>query len=251
MRWIMFWAAMTGMAMAEGEPAGEFDYYVMALSWSPNFCAIEGDAKGSEQCAPGRDHGWVLHGLWPQFERGWPSYCNTVEANPSMGQTEAMADIMGSSGLAWYQWKKHGRCSGLEPKAYFALSREAYESVERPGVLRRLEDTVAGSGIRDRGSVAGGQSGVEAGYGDGDLPGRPDHGDADLSHQGAGAALLRGGCGEGLHVGKSAARSDPVTGNDPANRASGGDICRTYDERDAPGMATGASLFLGQLASSS
>ncbi|WP_068116922.1 ribonuclease T2 family protein [Tropicimonas marinistellae] len=143
MRWILVWAALTGAALAEGERAGDFDYYVMALSWSPSFCAIEGDAKGAEQCDPRLDHGWILHGLWPQYEDGWPSFCNTAARNPSRGQTAAMADIMGSSGLAWYQWKKHGRCSGLEANAYYEQARDAYESVTRPPVLRSLKESVA------------------------------------------------------------------------------------------------------------
>ena len=56
--------------------------------------------------------------------------------------TADMADIMGTPGLAWYQWKKHGRCSGLSAPAYFALSREAYEAVNRPDVFRKLKDPV-------------------------------------------------------------------------------------------------------------
>ncbi len=124
--------------MAEGERAGEFDYYVLALSWSPTWCALEGDARDSPQCHPREDFGWVLHGLWPQFHRGWPSFCNTAERNPPRALTESMADIMGTSGLAWYQWKKHGRCSGLSSEAYYALSRRAYEGITRPEVFRKL-----------------------------------------------------------------------------------------------------------------
>ena len=129
-------------AYADGEKAGEFDYYVMALSWSPNWCALEGDAKGSDQCKAKHDHGWILHGLWPQFERGWPSYCNTRERNPSRRDTAAMADIMGTGGLAWHQWNKHGRCSGLSSDDYYALSREAYARVSRPEVFRKLDRSV-------------------------------------------------------------------------------------------------------------
>lgn len=127
---------------AEGEKAGEFDYYVLALSWSPNWCAIEGDAKGSPQCDAREDHGWILHGLWPQFHRGWPSYCRTSERAPSRTTTAEMADIMGTSGLAWHQWKKHGTCSGLSAQGYFELSREAYTSIERPQILRKLDKSV-------------------------------------------------------------------------------------------------------------
>ena len=131
-----------GVAQAEGERAGAFDYFVMALSWSPNWCAIEGDAKGSEQCDDQHDFGWTLHGLWPQFHRGWPSYCRTTEAPPTRRQTGEMRDIMGSPGLAWHQWKKHGTCSGLSARDYFALSRQAYDTVTRPEVFRRLDKAV-------------------------------------------------------------------------------------------------------------
>jgi ribonuclease T2 len=131
---------LTSAAHAKGERAGEFDYYVMALSWSPNWCALEGAAKGSPQCD--EVHGWVLHGLWPQYHRGWPSFCPTLEPNPPRSLTNTMADIMGTSGLAWYQWKKHGVCSGLSARAYYALSRKAYESVVRPPVFRRLDKTI-------------------------------------------------------------------------------------------------------------
>ncbi|MEN9060764.1 ribonuclease T2 [Ponticoccus litoralis] len=132
--------ALPAQAFADGEKAGAFDYYVMALSWSPNWCALEGDAREAEQCDT--DAGWVLHGLWPQYHRGWPSYCPTVERAPSRQMTGAMADIMGSGGLAWHQWKKHGVCSGLSARAYYDLSRQAYGSITRPEVFRSLDKAV-------------------------------------------------------------------------------------------------------------
>ncbi len=138
--------ALTGLTttavFADGEKAGEFDYYVLALSWSPNWCEIEGDGKRSDQCHPRHDHGWTLHGLWPQFHRGWPSYCRTPEAPPRRSDTAEMADIMGSPGLAWHQWKKHGTCSGLRATDYLALSRSAYDSVNRPAIFRKLQRSV-------------------------------------------------------------------------------------------------------------
>jgi ribonuclease T2 len=53
-----------------------------------------------------------------------------------------MADIMASGGLAWHQWKKHGRCSGLSSEQYFKIARQAYNAVVRPPVLRKLERAV-------------------------------------------------------------------------------------------------------------
>ena len=127
-------------AFAKGERSGEFDYYVLSLSWSPTWCAIEGDARQSPQCEA--DFGWVMHGLWPQYHRGWPSYCPTTERNPSRAMTRNMADVMGTSGLAWHQWNKHGVCSGLSASDYYALSREAYGKVVRPPVFRQLDRAV-------------------------------------------------------------------------------------------------------------
>ncbi len=129
-------------AWADGERAGNFDYYVLALSWSPSWCAIEGDARSSPQCDDGTGHGWILHGLWPQFERGWPSYCRTDAKNPSRAMTAAMADITGTGGLAWHAWNKHGRCSGLTAADYYEAARSAYDAVARPEVLRKLDRAV-------------------------------------------------------------------------------------------------------------
>jgi ribonuclease T2 len=128
--------------LAAQDRAGAFDYYVMALSWSANWCAIEGDSRNSPQCDPAEDHGWILHGLWPQYEQGFPANCSTSMRPPSRSDTGAMADIMGTSGLAWHQWRKHGVCSGLSSDDYFAVSREAYTRVTRPAVLRNLERQV-------------------------------------------------------------------------------------------------------------
>ncbi|MBN9889463.1 ribonuclease T2 family protein [Salipiger abyssi] len=141
MRWFLLLLVSATLARAEGETAGRFDYYVMSLSWSPSWCALEGDARRSPQCE--EDHGWILHGLWPQYHRGYPSYCPSSQRAPSRAMTAEMADIMGTAGLAWHQWKKHGSCSGLSAEAYFALSRRAYEAVTRPAAFRKLESPVS------------------------------------------------------------------------------------------------------------
>lgn len=122
--------------------AGDFDYYVLSLSWSASWCAQEGDARGADQCDPRHEYGFTLHGLWPQYEDGYPEYCRAAVADPSRRESEAMADIMGSGGLAWHQWKKHGRCTGLGAGAYYDLSRAAYERYRAPEIFRRLTATV-------------------------------------------------------------------------------------------------------------
>lgn len=142
MRFLLALVCGAGAAMAEGERAGAFDYYVLSLSWSPTWCALEGDRRGSPQCEAEADFGWLLHGLWPQYERGWPSYCPTDARNPSRRDTGEEADLFGSAGSAWHQWNKHGRCSGLTAEDYYRLSRLAYERVARPDIFRKLTDPV-------------------------------------------------------------------------------------------------------------
>lgn len=137
MRVLLILLMSMGAAWADGEKAGDFDYYVLALSWSPNWCKLEGDARRSEQCD--EDFGWVVHGLWPQYEQGWPAYCPTTARAPSRQMTRAQADIFGAGGAAWYQWKKHGVCSGLEAPAYYDLARDAFGRVNRPEVLRKID----------------------------------------------------------------------------------------------------------------
>ncbi len=138
---ILLWLC-AGMSLADGDRAGRFDYYVLSMSWSPTWCALEGTARDAAQCDPEAGNGWILHGLWPQFHRGWPANCPTSLPPPSRGMTAAMADIMGSGGLAWHQWHKHGTCTGLSAAEYFARSREAFARVRKPGVFRQLREPV-------------------------------------------------------------------------------------------------------------
>ncbi|MFV0301811.1 MAG: ribonuclease T2 family protein [Paracoccus sp. (in: a-proteobacteria)] len=127
-----------GAALARAPVAGEFDYYVLALSWSPSWCSETGDFRDADQCDPGQGVDFVVHGLWPQYEQGWPQDCATRERDPSRRDSQAMADVMGSGGLAWYQWQKHGRCSGLSARGYYQTIRDAAAMAEIPAVFDDL-----------------------------------------------------------------------------------------------------------------
>ncbi|MEM9047273.1 MAG: ribonuclease T2 [Pseudomonadota bacterium] len=139
-------AALTLLAMLHAPAAqeardhvtGRFDYYVLALSWSPSWCMLKGDERNAPECRDGAGLGFVLHGLWPQYEAGWPSDCRTDLPDPRRRQNAAQTDLFRSAGLAWHQWKKHGRCSGLTADAYFALSRRAFAAIDRPWVFKQL-----------------------------------------------------------------------------------------------------------------
>jgi ribonuclease T2 len=105
---------------------GQFDYYLLTLSWAPEFCHSHND---SPECS-GHHFGFVVHGLWPQFTSGgWPQDCSTAAglADPSR-----ITDIMPDPSLVAHEWTKHGTCSGLDADGYFALVRKAFESVHLP-----------------------------------------------------------------------------------------------------------------------
>jgi ribonuclease T2 len=109
---------------SQGTP-GVFDYYVLALSWSPEFCHSHPDKP---ECQSGH-HGFVVHGLWPQYEEGYPEHCSTAAglSNPS-----EMADIMPDAWLVNHEWLTHGTCSGLDAENYFQLLRRAFTSIKIP-----------------------------------------------------------------------------------------------------------------------
>ncbi len=117
-------------AHPHGEP-GKFDYYVMSLSWSPQHCSTPAGAKDSSQCAEGRQYGFVVHGLWPQYERGFPSDCEDTDPVRS-GIVRQMLRLMPAEELIQHEWAKHGTCSGLDQPAYFKKIEQAYANVKIP-----------------------------------------------------------------------------------------------------------------------
>ncbi len=126
----------------EDRPLGTgFDYYVLALSWSPSYCAAEGEDANRQQCGSSRPYGFIVHGLWPQFERGYPSNCPTdLSLDVPKEELRALYDILPSAGLIRRQWKKHGTCSGLSRADYFDTLRAAHARVSIPSEFERLDD---------------------------------------------------------------------------------------------------------------
>ena len=125
-------SSMAPHARAAGVP-GEFDYYALALSWSPSWCETQGRGKKGAQCSGTRPYAFVLHGLWPQYAKGWPENCQTAE-KPWVPRAliDSMLDIMPARGLVIHEYKKHGTCSGLGPEGYYALSRKLFERIKIP-----------------------------------------------------------------------------------------------------------------------
>ncbi len=110
---------------------GQFDYYVLSLSWSPEHCAGPAGARDRFQCAGERKYGFIVHGLWPQFEKGWPESC-TTDPPPDRATVDQTLPIMPSPGLIRHEWSKHGTCSGLSSRDYFARIRSTFSALKIP-----------------------------------------------------------------------------------------------------------------------
>jgi ribonuclease T2 len=117
-----------------GHQPGQFDFYVLALSWSPSFCqeSEERGRNGGEQCATARPYSFVVHGLWPQYERGFPQNCEQPAPRLNRELMTSMLDLMPAPRLVFHEWDSHGTCSGLDQQAYFDLVRKARETVKIP-----------------------------------------------------------------------------------------------------------------------
>lgn len=124
----------------ERSEPGDFDYYTLVLSWSPTHCQFsENYGRGnSRQCNGDKSHAFVLHGLWPQFWKGWPEFCRTRRREWVPNELiEDLDDVMPDKGLVIHQYRKHGTCSGMPPAEYFGLARSLYESVQIPKQFRQ------------------------------------------------------------------------------------------------------------------
>ncbi len=130
-----------GRTQRSNEP-GKFDYYVLSLSWSPTYCAGAYRDGNDPQCGfRARPYAFVLHGVWPQFERGWPQDCPSPDRGfVPRAVANRMLDIMPSDKLVFHEYRKHGTCSGLGVDGYFELARNLYEKIKIPQRLAVITD---------------------------------------------------------------------------------------------------------------
>jgi ribonuclease T2 len=107
---------------------GVFDFYLLTLSWSPEFCATH---PSSSECTS--HPGFVVHGMWPQNNDGtYPENCSTA-AGPANPQQHL--DLVPAVSLINHEWTTHGTCSGLEADAYFSAIRKAFRAVRIPSMF--------------------------------------------------------------------------------------------------------------------
>ena len=131
--------AATSVATAQDarqNKPGEFDFYVLSLSWSPSFCEAGAErgrsSRATEQQCGERPYSFVVHGLWPQYERGFPEFCQHPSPRLDRNIVSSMLDLMPGRRLVYHEWDRHGSCSGLSPRAFFDTVRRARAVVKIP-----------------------------------------------------------------------------------------------------------------------
>jgi ribonuclease T2 len=114
-----------GTYAPRSQTASSFDYYLLNLSWAPEFCYSKPD---NPECSG--HFGFIVHGLWPQYSRGgYPENCGQ---QPGPSNPSNMLDIMPDLHLIRHEWTTHGTCTGLAADDYFALIRRVFNSVKIP-----------------------------------------------------------------------------------------------------------------------
>jgi ribonuclease T2 len=151
---VLLGALATPAPAEDRDTPGQFDFYVLALSWSPSFCAAAAERNGGRpagpECGP-RPYSFVVHGLWPQYDKGFPEYCQVPAPRLDRDAISAMLDLMPAPRLVVSEWDKHGTCSGLSPQAYFATVRKARAAVKIPPDYLNLQQplSVTPSAVED------------------------------------------------------------------------------------------------------
>jgi ribonuclease T2 len=137
------WTATASAQDRRQNEPGRFDFYVLSLSWSPSFCDA-GSARVQEQPECGsRAYAFVVHGLWPQYENGFPKSCQVPPPRLPRDIASSMLDLMPAARLVYHEWDEHGTCSGLSAEAYFKAVRDARSLVNIPAQYSDLNAALA------------------------------------------------------------------------------------------------------------
>jgi ribonuclease T2 len=148
-----FWAGTAAAQDLRQNQPGKFDFYVLSLSWAPTFCAASFERAPDQplppECGP-RVAPFVVHGLWPQYDTGFPEFCQQPAPRLDRSVISSMLDLMPPR-LIFNEWDRHGTCSGLSQHAYFETVRKARALVKIPTdyIEASQEITVAPAEVGD------------------------------------------------------------------------------------------------------
>ncbi len=116
---------------------GQFDFYTLSLSWSPAYCATARPSAGNnEQCNTQQPFGFIVHGLWPQYNNGsWPQYCRPNAERVQDDDVVLVKSAIPSKKLQQHEWQKHGTCVTNTAREYFTLVHQAFSRIALPDMF--------------------------------------------------------------------------------------------------------------------
>ena len=128
-------AADVASRAAAEKPAASptaFDFYLMALTLHPAFCA-DGHAR-QQECRIAHPRPLVIHGLWPERNepRTYPHDCPAPPLDLDTALAQRLEDFMPgmADGLHEHEWREHGSCSGLDDDEYYRHALELARGVD-------------------------------------------------------------------------------------------------------------------------
>jgi ribonuclease T2 len=137
-------ALCAGVARAQESKAnqpGQFDFYIFALQWLPSLCQGPTKYVQTRGVCAGAEQAFLVKGLWPQYEKGFPEFCQNSARELDRKTVSGILDLMRDPNLITYEWQRHGTCTGLSAGEYFSTVRKASEMVKIPVDYRGLKST--------------------------------------------------------------------------------------------------------------
>jgi ribonuclease T2 len=125
--------------------------YLLALSWSPEYCRGRGKDVGAQLQCGGKigDFGFVLHGLWPEAKGAdYPQWCRTA----GVLSRKVVADnicMTPSVQLLQHEWAKHGTCMARKPETYFGAAMLLYDAIEFPDMAKLSKEPLNAAGLAE------------------------------------------------------------------------------------------------------
>ena len=109
-------------------------YYMLALSWSPEWCRTHPGSRADALQCGGNRFRFVLHGLWPNgSRRTHPGYCAPAPAIPFEVLRKHLC-MTPSPSLMQHEWAAHGTCGWRDSGAYFDQAAALWNSLRLPSL---------------------------------------------------------------------------------------------------------------------
>jgi ribonuclease T2 len=123
-------------------------FYLLALNWTPQWCAEGGVGATPKEMECARPFGFTLHGLWPNgVDKPYPRYCRPV-GGLDPATVRQMFCRTPSPVLLQHEWQAHGACGFDSPKSYFSQAARLYDSLRLPRIETIAPERLTAGAVR-------------------------------------------------------------------------------------------------------